>query len=1836
MAQVMRYNEYPPTYNWNNMPNTTNSANHDIAKLIKDCGDYAETIYYCSWAATKPWKIDDAMRVFGYSAARYDDDIDDLDNQWLHVANIRGEIMNGFPVIVDGYEEWNISDWHVFVLDGYTPLGGYHINWGWGGNHDGYYHINNCDPPGDGGPYNYNQGVIWRLRPPGLVELVSPQPESSQRSFTDIPVTWVSHGRAAELDSVLITIHIQKYKSHLPDADENYVSIQAANNPGQNIYWIQLETPLIARNDSTPAFINVKAYGGRDCRFKHSYYTSQHKFYLKNGEYAEFVSPNSSTVLVANLPATISWFYNNNVNGVINPTFSIRYNKVSGPSSSPRSGQIAWNQQGTSVEWAVPMQMQGTYKLEGYYTGDAGLRFWSEPFTVISGPELNQAIPAANSHWIPGQTMNITWTTNFAGNVRIKLTRLDNWNPADTLIIAASTPNDGSYSWLIPENINPGVLYTMEIKSLQHPHIYTGAAFFAIRKVLDITAPVSQSIVERGKNFLIKWVDNFPENVKIYLFRTGTLVDVISGNTQSDGSHSWFVSNYLQTGGGYQIKIESMLDASLCDWSNYFAITDPEFINVISPLPNAAWERGQTYTIDWTHNVSNFVKIELLDCRTSPPVVTIIENLIYKPIGGYQWNIPASTSPGNLYKIRILEAPGYAVSGLSEFFSITPGPTIEITSPNSSTQWQTAQYRSIIFNANFSGPVNIDLYKQSATPNLIGRIATNHPSTNSFNWAISQDLSSGSDYYIRISSPQYNVDVVSDLFTITKGSWVSVQTPQAGYQWASGTTKSIQFHTSRKSSPFTIRLIESSLGINEVLATGVMSSSIMSPIHLCYTGGYSWSIPSTAFPSANYKIEIMWEGNSLVVDQSEPFTIYSPSGYFITIIEPNDTCVWKGLTQRQVQIERNFSGNMWVYLYKGENYYCAPVAYTSSNSFSVNVPSGCGLGTDFRLKAVHAENSDIFGFSEYFEITLQDQIVNITTNTTEIRAYDSVWIYWEDNIIENVKIELMHTDSIIMDTVYHLITPSTESDGTFLWGVPGNFPFETWFKLKVSSINTPWVSAITPMFKIHFPHFIQVNTPAAGQYCLFGETYPISFNHNFINPYEMFGIQLYDGEEFVQLIGDWINLGGYNYTWNIGEQYEQLPFGDDYRIKMFAINKPEVFGFSDPFSLVQCHQVDFSIGADTTITLDEGLHIIPTDGFESYFWPLWNYSGQLAYISGAGLGLGTHEVICQATLVEGCVKSDTMFITVTPNPCYANAFFNAIPLSGISICDTYQFICVSDSTYNYQLVWNFGDGTTLTADSLVVEHTFPGPGEYVVTFQNFDPDYDDCYAEHSETIVIHPPPQITFDATVSVDTAWIVANIEGPGIYRAKWLLNGRRINSIRNDTIYSDTLVYIFPENGIYRVYAEVLDSLASGCIYSNQYLDISITDIPPCRSTQADLAITPLHGYGSGNRSEFLFHAAVNEKLDCYAITWDMGDGSEEFYDDLMFSWSFEPGTYVVTLSLHNCDTCFYVLTDTVFAQPPLDTGIPESVEACDETVLYATPGIEGYYWNDSTTLAWLQVYNTGIYWLLVVDDHGYYMYDTTQVSIHDSPNVSMSELPLICSDDEFYFLSEGSPAGGTYSGNFVSGNIFNIAGAGPGFHEITYHYEDGYGCFGTANAVLEVEAASDGSIYLQNQSIPGNAYYTGDTITAGNNVVPNITQGPVIIQPGAFAYFKAANSIILKPGTAIMPGSIFHALIAPLNCTVFDKTDMNSEESGSESNPNIFIAPNPTANTALLWIDQGTLQGFMIEVFDSRGVKVFSNNSSNSSNMQLDFSGSPPGIFIVRVFNEESIYSIKLIRN
>ena len=117
---------------------------------------------------------------------------------------------------------------------------------------------------------------------------------------------------------------------------------------------------------------------------------------------------------------------------------------------------------------------------------------------------------------------------------------------------------------------------------------------------------------------------------------------------------------------------------------------------------------------------------------------------------------------------------------------------------------------------------------------------------------------------------------------------------------------------------------------------------------------------------------------------------------------------------------------------------------------------------------------------------------------------------------------------------------------------------------------------------------------------------------------------------------------------------------------------------------------------------------------------------------------------------------------------------------------------------------------------------------------------------------------------------------------------------------------------------------------------------------------------------------------------------------------------------------------------------------------------------------------------------------------ITVNTNPVVTLDPINAVCADAGSVPLTGGAPAGGTYTGNGVTGSNFNpIAGT----QAITYIYVDGNLCMGSATETITVNTnptvtqdpisavcADAGSVVLSG-GLPAGGTYSGTGVTAGS---------------------------------------------------------------------------------------------------------------------------------------------------
>ncbi len=227
--------------------------------------------------------------------------------------------------------------------------------------------------------------------------------------------------------------------------------------------------------------------------------------------------------------------------------------------------------------------------------------------------------------------------------------------------------------------------------------------------------------------------------------------------------------------------------------------------------------------------------------------------------------------------------------------------------------------------------------------------------------------------------------------------------------------------------------------------------------------------------------------------------------------------------------------------------------------------------------------------------------------------------------------------------------------------------------------------------------------------------------------------------------------------------------------------------------------------------------------------------------------------------------------------------------------------------------------------------------------------------------------------------------------------------------------------------------------------------------------------------------------------------------------------------TISVYATNGCgnsaVQTLSVTSLPLPQIGATASPSNSICQgsSVALNGTGGVS-YQWNqgigngDSFVLG-----NTGTFTVTGTDANNCTATASITVTVNMLPTVSLNlnSVDVQCLQDPAFSLGGGLPLNGSFSGQGVTGGVFNPAAAGLGIHDITYTYIDGNGCSNyaidfitvqTCPHVLDMQAELDAiavypnpnngmfTLEFSNQSIFNNEKFEVFLIDAFGNIVMN----------------------------------------------------------------------------------------------------------------------------------------------
>jgi len=367
-------------------------------------------------------------------------------------------------------------------------------------------------------------------------------------------------------------------------------------------------------------------------------------------------SPNGAENWIVGSNHNITWTSQNFSNNV-----KIEYSTNAG---STWNTVVASTANDGTEPWTIPNTptTQARVKVSDAATGTPS-DMSDADFTISAVPTITVTSPNGGESWCVGSSHNITWTsTGSISNVKLEYSTD---NGSNWLTILASTANDGTESWLVPNTPSGTSLVRVSESSTGIPSDVSNANFTIAPQVITVTSPNGGETWQAGSSHNITWTSScFSGNVKLeYSTNAGSSWITIIASTSNSGTYSWSVPNTPSTNS--LVRVSDADDGVPNDMSNaVFTISPPPpaMLQVTSPNGGEIWFTGSLHNITWTsQGLISDVKI---DYSTDAGANWSLVIASTANTGTYSWTIPDTPSESAL--VRISDASNSEVSDISD------------------------------------------------------------------------------------------------------------------------------------------------------------------------------------------------------------------------------------------------------------------------------------------------------------------------------------------------------------------------------------------------------------------------------------------------------------------------------------------------------------------------------------------------------------------------------------------------------------------------------------------------------------------------------------------------------------------------------------------------------------------------------------------------------------------------------------------------------------------------------------------------------------------------------------------------------------------------------------------------------------------------------------------------------------------------------------------------------------------------------------------------------------------------------------------------------------------
>ena len=472
--------------------------------------------------------------------------------------------------------------------------------------------------------------------------------------------------------------------------------------------------PVILKSNSAndgDETITVPDNQSANCRVKVESVSNTNIFGLNPGDFnivlqptITVTSPSSASSWVVGSQQTITWASVNVVGNV-----NIKLSTDGGNTFPVTLKSIVSNDENEVID--VPNNPSTSCVVKVESVSDTSIFGRSEGnFTIMSEPKITVTTPNSSTNWTVGSQQVVSWNSiNVTGNVNIKLS-VDGGNTF-TIALKSNTSNDGNENITVPND--PSTSCVVKVESVSDTTIFgrsEGNFTITSKPTITVNSPNSSSNWAVGSQQTVEWTSvNVTENINILLSTDGgnTFAVSLKSNIANDGNEVIDVPNSPST--VCVVKVISVSDTTVFGISEgKFTITTEPTISVTSPVASVKWTVNSKQMVTWTSsNVTGNVNIKLSTDGGSTFPITLKSDT--QNDGTDSVLVPDNQSTTCRIKVEAFSENN--IFGLNPGnFTITAEPTITVSKPETSVQWDVGSQQVVIWtSANISGNINIKL-----------------------------------------------------------------------------------------------------------------------------------------------------------------------------------------------------------------------------------------------------------------------------------------------------------------------------------------------------------------------------------------------------------------------------------------------------------------------------------------------------------------------------------------------------------------------------------------------------------------------------------------------------------------------------------------------------------------------------------------------------------------------------------------------------------------------------------------------------------------------------------------------------------------------------------------------------------------------------------------------------------------------------------------------------------------------------------------------------------------------------------------------------------------------